>query len=496
LKAIDQLLSSALLGTGRGEFKLPPLDQRLNEVLAPTAAESAESRLLSAMAVLSIYSKAGLRAVQGVEQLPRCEKEESPSCPQRAGEVLERLLRDGPRELISEWLTYVRRTATHPPAHLLPRLLDAAVDQRHLREMVSAVAGSRGRWLISLNQRWQFTTVSDDHEQTWQAGNSDQRTAALRAVRQADAVRARDLLASTWKDDSVDDRVRFLDVMSIHLSGADEAFLESCLDDRSKTVRETAAVLLSRLVNSQFARRMTARVAACLQFTPAAAGAMLKLKRAKPASIEVILPAEFDKSMQRDGISEKPPPGVGQKQWWLQQMVALVAPTYWSTNWQTPPAQIVAADCDFKDLLRVAWVEATQRNPNSEWAVALLQAKHSEQSGDDLQLLRCVDESQRDEAMELVLNARRSKELPEILSAIVQTGMSLSEKTSLAILDKFDPEQLLGHLKLATLLHPSSLASLEKRLEPLSGKPYTGKAADDLLRFVAVRRELHGSFGL
>lgn len=495
MKGFEQILSTALLGTGRGATPLPAIDPLVSEVLSSTSSDSPESQLLSTAVVLSLYERAGTRAIKGIAPPPRSNKDAAPLCSQRAGEILEQLLREGPRELIPEWLSLAHRDKRRPPAKLLPRLLDAAVQHKELRASVEAIVDQRGVWLMSLNPIWQFAAITENHEEAWQTGNRDQRIAALRAIRGADPARARTLVEATWKEDAADDRVRFLEIIALQLSSDDEAFLESCLDDRSKNVRESAAALLSRLADSQFLARMTSRVRDCLVFTPATAGALLKLKRPKPASIEVKLPAEFDKSWQRDSIVEKPPSGVGQKQWWLRQMVALVPPAFWSSSWKAPAAQIVAADCEFADLLREAWVDATLRNPDSDWALALIQTSASTAKGAaNLDLLRCVHESKRDEALTIVLNSRRGKQMAEIIHAIVETRLPMTEKAGAQLLEKLDPELLLGQTKLVQLLHIASLSLVEKMLEPLSGKPYTGKAADELLRFIALRREMHGSF--
>ena len=114
-------------------------------------------------------------------------------------------------------------------------------------------------------------------------------------------------------------------------------------------------------------------------------------------------------------------------------------------------------------------------------------------SGVDTGLLQCVDESKRNEALELLLSIKRAKQIPDLIAALIEARLPLSEKASAILLDKLDPESLLGQTRLVQLLHVATLSTLEKQLEPLSGKPYTGKAADDLLRFIALRREMHGS---
>ena len=93
----------------------------------------------------------------------------------------------------------------------------------------------------------------------------------------------------------------------------DETFLEAALDDRRKEVRGAAADLLARLPESALRRRALERALPLLKF---------KSNKLRRKTIEVTLPEACDKAMQRDGVEPKPGfRGVGEKAWWLQQML-------------------------------------------------------------------------------------------------------------------------------------------------------------------------------
>src|SRR5262249_42032067 len=153
------------------------------------------------------------------------------------------------------------------------------------------VLGARGRWLAAQNPNWNYTAVDFD-EALWGTGVRDQRLALLANLRRRDAARARDLLTATWEQESPKDRAHFLAALENGLSLEDEAFLESCLDDRRKEVRRAAADLLGRLPESALCQRMLERGRPLLTF---------KLNRLKRKVIEVTLPESCDKTMQRDG---------------------------------------------------------------------------------------------------------------------------------------------------------------------------------------------------
>ncbi len=125
------------------------------------------------------------------------------------------------------------------------------------------------------------------------------------------------------------------------MSDADEDFLDACLDDRSGRVREAAAGLLSRLSNSKLVARMIARLEPLVTFIPGSPSSLLKLKRGSKPRIDLNLPAAFDKSMQRDGISEKPSDSLGPKQWWLLQMISCVPLDHWTQKLNASPEALI-----------------------------------------------------------------------------------------------------------------------------------------------------------
>ncbi len=100
----------------------------------------------------------------------------------------------------------------------------------------------------------------------WEEGDADQRAVFLRRLRVTDPAEARRLLEEAFPDDSVKVRATLLPVLAERLGPEDEPFLAAVLaNDRGKEVRQIAAALLSRLLASAFARRMTARLDSCIR---------------------------------------------------------------------------------------------------------------------------------------------------------------------------------------------------------------------------------------
>jgi hypothetical protein len=364
MKYLDELATRALLGTGREAGGLPAAPDSLAELAASSS--GTEGALLSAAAAAVLYDRAGRKPVRVSAGVQPCPIDARPSCSTRAVTILERLLGGGEMGLVMEWLESCAKAGKRPPRRLLPALLDAGnrrgENRSRLGEAVMRAVGEAGLWLCRMNPDWGLLVSHDesaDAEQVWQTGGKAERLAALGRLRAADPGRARELLQSTFASEPAADRAAFVETLATGLSGEDEAFLESCLSDRSKEVRAAAATLLARLAESAYSKRMIARL------TP-----LLKFAKGK---LEVELPKECDEGMKRDAIEPKPPQGVGERQWWLSQMLSRVRPGHWSKAFGLPPARLMEAlEKDHAALVVEAWAKAAEGSGDADWAEAIV----------------------------------------------------------------------------------------------------------------------------
>lgn len=367
----DELMKSALLGTRRHAYALKAGGDPLGATLAAIESDDNPSALLAAGAAIAVFRRAGRKAMVPAKlpQTPPAPPsgQDLPRVSDRAATHLEMMLGGTHGQVLAEWLALAAAAGRRVPEDHLPTLLDKCKADSDLRAAIIAVLGKRGLWLAGLNIDWAYAAggaEGGDPQETWQTGTRDARIALLNRMRKLDPAAARDLVMSTWSQDSSDDRGRFLAAFAAGLSDADEPFLEECLDDKRKEVRAAAVGLLARLPASRMAARMKARLGPVLVFQGGK----------KP--IEIALPAECDKALIRDGVDPKLSLGgkSGEKAGWVRQMAACVPPSHWSNLWKVEPDKLVrlAAAGDWAELLHGAWAAAAASFRDEAWAEALL----------------------------------------------------------------------------------------------------------------------------
>src|SRR6202044_2208031 len=137
----------------------------------------------------------------------------------------------------------------------------------------------------------------------WETGRRGERRAHLAAPRGPEPGGARDLVADGGSRETGDDRADLLTVLADGLSGDDEEFLETALDDRKATVRAAARELLSALPGSAYTRRAVERAAPLLRVEP---------RTVRRDWLVASLPEVPDEAAVRDGIVARPPgSGIG-----------------------------------------------------------------------------------------------------------------------------------------------------------------------------------------
>lgn len=357
----ESLLSTAMVGTGRRAVP----DDVLAGVLQPSDvdglvdAEGPEAEVLAAAAVLGGYRRAGWQppAWRGA-RIPPAEEDTRAECTPTAAQLLELLLdrnirvsadTAGGNELLTRrWLVACAAADRRPPVRLLAQLLALGTTNPAFRDEVAAVAGPRGAWLAARNPRWGWAMpldVDTAAEQFTVTGTWSKRVTLLTAVRRRDPDAGRAMVEQTWRAEPATGRATLLEALEVGLSDADEPLLESTLDDRSATVRSTAAGLLDRLPNSRRAQRMAERMRALTR---------------PDGTVE--LPDKPDAAARRDGIANRREPGFGPRASLLVQLVGS-APLPAEPNLAGASPELVTG-----------WTKAALRQRNRTWLRALAKA--------------------------------------------------------------------------------------------------------------------------
>jgi Family of unknown function (DUF5691) len=370
-KAIQQLAQVALLGTERQQGNLPKAEEPLQELISRLQKQSAEAQVLGAAGLMFLHQRVGrVPAVEKIKISEPAAEETLPGCSARAAVFLKEMLGGRFSDVLLEWLAACAQQGKRVLADDMPALLDVGSKNAEWREAILKVIGQRGVWLAAHNSDWSWVSGAVEDESIWETGNRAARLTFLQRLRKRDATRARELLQSTWAQEAPEDRAAFVGSMQFGLSAADENFLENALDDKRKEVRQAAAELLARLPESKFAQRMVERLKPLVKIEAGDKG-----KKSKRGKIELTLPEACDKAMARDGIETWKISGMGEKAYWLKQIIENVPIGFWNAQFQMTPEELIAVaagEKEWRGLLMEAWANAAVKSRDAVWAETLL----------------------------------------------------------------------------------------------------------------------------
>ncbi|MFN0130540.1 MAG: DUF5691 domain-containing protein [Verrucomicrobiales bacterium] len=369
MNPLASLATSALLGTERRPPDWPVLEGAHGTLLGRIPHNSVEKALLQTAGVLGTCQLAGFLPTKA-EKVPAPAADDAlPEDPRV--DLLSSILTDGPERLQAEAFMKMAAAGRQLPHRLLPRALECGRRSVALRPSLLSVLGRRGEWLAAQNDPWAYAVggggadkLSDD---LWQHGSLDQRRLYLVALRERDAAKARELVREAMSSEGAKERTAFIECLATGLTIDDQDLLEATLTDKSKEARQSAARLLSALPDSRYAQRMAGRLAPLLKS---------EKKFLRGTTITLEAPAAFDASWKADLIEEAKPKGLslGERAWWLFQIVRGVPLAWWETQTGMNPAECLAwaQESDWKDALLQSWAEAQAAQRRVEWAEAFL----------------------------------------------------------------------------------------------------------------------------
>ena len=355
----QDLVKNALLGIENTSFAQPSLD-KLAQLGVDTARE-APLLLADGAALLAQMRRAGflLHDFEGEMPMPGAATNAN-SASLKIAHLLSLMLTGPHMAVLPEFLYLLKKSGKKLPTSEIPALMTLP-DLPKLWPQIEPLLDEAGRWLLGQHPTWS-AHLQDPQQFNWQTGTRTERLAQLKFWRNESPVFGLELLNSTWDSESYVDKAAFLALLEIGLSASDEPFLERCLDDRRKEVRQAAAPLLAKIPSSKLAQRMAKRAADCLV--------------SKDSSLKINIGEEPDDAAQRDGILKIHPGWAGgAKAGHLGQLVSLVQPSHWEAYFEKTPAEVLAlfSKTDWSETLIRGCLEATVFHQNPVWATALFE---------------------------------------------------------------------------------------------------------------------------
>ena len=226
-------------------------------------------------------------------------------------------------ELLAEWLTPPRPPDGGCRPSWCRRCLTRAAGTAELRPLIRAVAGPlagmarRPAARLGVRVDTHPMTPAADDDEAWELGSIGRRAGYLSRLRRRDPGAGRELLAAAWDAEPPDDRAALLAALATGLADDDEPLLERALDDRRRQVRAVALELFVRLPDSAYCPA---------DGRPGAAPASMC---ASPAGSAITPPTDLRPVDGPRRDPQRPPAGIGERAWWLEEILARTPLRVW-----------------------------------------------------------------------------------------------------------------------------------------------------------------------
>jgi len=432
------LLPLAMVGTDRQASALPTWPDEIGQLVAQVAGngDSAAAGVLRAAAVLATCGLAGAQGSAWTQPLPvGAPNDAAPALSD--GSVLAPVswaLHEGPARLQYQVCIVLARARWRLPPMLLPQALELGRRSLALRPFLAPVIGERGRWLAAQRDDWGYATgvASDASEEArWNEGSFEQRREFLTRERATNPPAARERLAQCLDELPAKERADLLGVLADSLGPGDEPLLDSLRADRSREVRQAACALLLRLPQAAHPRRATARTEA-----------LLKQERVLLRKRWLIdAPAAVGSDWKADNIDPARPKheSLGERAWWLYQLVRQVPLGWWTQHTGMTPADLLrwADDTDWTEALLRGWRDVLLAAPEAAWCESLLESWPAKLRDDPATVLALLPTTARERHWQRQLregSAAIHVIVPQMLAAC-RAGETLSPSLSATLVD-------------------------------------------------------------
>jgi len=498
------LLPAALVGTERHAAPLPPWPGEVGAAIAAViAGADPASAVLRAAAVLAACSAAGAQGALLAAPLPAAAPADTQEALTDPGPLLPLAwaLREGTPRLQQAVAAALARAGLRLPPALLPAVLELGRRSLGLRAAFAPALGERGRWLAQQREDWRYAVgaaAEADVQTVWQDGSFEQRRALLQRERAADPAAARERLQAALPGLPARERAEFVAALAEGLSPDDEALLDSLRSDRSRDVRQAALALLLRLPEAAHPRRAAARLAA---FVTSSRGLLGR-------RWDVDAPAAAAADWKDDQIDAARPTHdrLGERGWWLYQLVRQVPLAWWRTHTGMDEAELLkwSAKTDWAEALQRGWREVLLAAPDSAWCEAVLDAGPAVWPEHQAQLLSLLPPARRERHWQRQLkdgSVRLDGLLAQVLAAC-PAPQTLPATLSAALVQQLLARDAAATLandfglraqlpELAAALHLQALAALAALQRRPDDTPSWADTQHTLAQTLATRRALN-----
>jgi len=356
---LKELAKIALLGTDRAD-----ISEKTKAILEAQGIDldgDATQILLEGAAIYAQKEKAGfaLKKFKGEIPEPADDRDEY-ACSDNSAHHLKQILQGKFRPALAEFIEYLTEKNRQLPPEMLPDIITSRIAAGDSWTALRKIIGKRGEWLMRQNPSW-HKILPIENPELWATGNREERISVLKYLRSKFPDLATEMLEASWAKEIAKDKVAFLEVLAENTTMNDEAFLENCLDDKSKEVRLSAAALLSRTPASGLAQRISKRLESLVFF--------------ENGNLIIHLPDEPDNEGIRDGLFGKMKvPQQGLRTAWLAQIIAFLPPSILEKKFDLAPLEIleIFLNTDFAQVLLASTLSSTSSTPDVKWAEAFL----------------------------------------------------------------------------------------------------------------------------
>jgi len=504
MSAWAPLLPAAVVGSERHAAPLAAWPGDVGQAIAAaTAGAEPAAAVLRAAAVLAACGAAGAQGARFDDALPAAapaNSQEALTDPAQLGPIGWALREGAPRLQLAVPLALARAGRRFPPA-LLPTVLELGRRSLALRAAFAATLGERGRWLAQQREDWRYAAgagAQADAQTQWQDGSFEQRRALLQSERASDPAAARERLQAALPELPAKERAELVAVLAQRLGPDDEALLDSLRADRGREVRQAALALLLRLPQAAHPQRAAARLAALVTSSRGLLGRRW----------EIDAPSAAADDWKADQIEATRPTHerLGERAWWLYQLVRQVPLSWWTTHTGLDAAELLkwAAKTDWAAALQRGWRDVLVAAPDITWCEAVLDAGPAGWADHHTELLALLPPARRERHWQRQLgdgSVPLDRLLPQILAAC-PAGETLSAPLSRALVQPLLARDAAGALandyglratlpELAAALHLDALAPLATLQRHPDHTPSWADTLHALAQTLATRRALN-----